>query len=409
VRASRWQWAAWVAWAFAALCCGHVGVVTPVAWAAAAQEHKEAGEDSELARLPFGKWGGEVLAQIEKDLSVSGSDLYAEWATIEGQRGSDYGRFSFVWPAAYQLLALTAAAKADPQRYRARLVRFADALEQYWKVKEGMGGYAVLPGGSERYYDDNAWVVLGLLEAYQLTGQSKCLAQAVKTLTFIAGGEKKTKGGGIRQHEDKPGGAAICTTAPATVGALRLYEITKNPKFLQAAERWYAWMTSKEVGVQDPSDGLYHQGAELADGTWKVNLGKRAYQSALPLRAALLLHQIKKDDSYLAEAQRIAASAVAHWVQPSGALKETGQWGGSDLCDALLDLCAVDGNPERLATVRRVLRFLHENGRDRNGCYGEYWHEDRRAEPLKKWLLLHMAPVARAYWRAAAYEPSKRE
>jgi len=358
-------------------------------------------QGTEVGQLPFGTWGAEALERIEKDLALPGKDLYAEWGTGDGKRGSEHEGYSFVWPAGHQLYALAAAARVEPQRYRARLVRLADALQQYWCVKSGVGGFAVLPRGSERYYDDNAWLALCLIETARVTRQEKYLAQASKTLAFVAGGESKTLGGGIRQHEDKPGGPVVCATAPATIAALQLYQSSRNRKLLAAAERWYGWMMAADVGVQDPRDGLFHQGAELVDGKWRVKEGKRAYQSALPLRSCLLLHEIKKDAKYLAEAQRIAKSALAEWVLPSGALREAGQWGGSDLCDALLDLHEVDRNPAWLAAVHGILRFLHDNVRDPQGRYGENWHEEHRDAPLDKFLLLHMAPVARGYWRAA--------
>lgn len=352
--------------------------------------------------VQFAKWGAQALAQIEKDLRLQGSDLYAEYGTPDGKRGSDFGGPSFVWPAGFQLRALAAAAKVAPAQYRAPLVRFADALDRYWTVRDGMGGYMVLPAKSERFYDDNAWMVLGMLDAYEATRQKKYLERAALALAFVASGEKKTPGGGIRQHEDKEGPTSVCTTSPATVGALRLYQATTNPQLLGMAERWYAWLTSKEVGIQDPADGLFDDTAAYVGGKWKVNRGKRAYNSALPLQANVLLYQIKKDAAYLKEAQRIASAAVILWVEASGALKETGQWGGSDLCDALLNLYQVDQDPRWFTVVGSMLQFLHDQGRDPNGRYGENWQENRQAKPLEKFLLLYMAPPARALWHAAA-------
>jgi hypothetical protein len=120
----------------------------------------------------------------------------------------------------------------------------------------------------------------------------------------------------------------------------------------------------------------------------------------------VLLSQIKTAPDgakHLAEAQRLADACVGHWVKPSGAMNETGQWGGSDLVDALLDLYDLDHNAKWLGVCRRVLRHVHDVCRDPNGRYGEDWNADRRQTPLKEVHLLYMAPVARAYWRAARY------
>jgi hypothetical protein len=86
-------------------------------------------------------------------------------------------------------------------------------------------------------------------------------------------------------------------------------------------------------------------------------------------------------------------------------MKETAQWGGSDLCDALLALYQVDRDPRWYAAVRGMLVFLHDKGRDSGGRYGEDWQVDRSDKPLAKFHLLYMAPAARAFWRAAAVKP----
>lgn len=361
-------------------------------------------KSSALSELPFTKWGAETLLRIEKDLGMGA--LYAEWGTTSGERGNEPGRYSssYVWPASFQLRALASATKVRPRQYRKRLLQFTNILDRYWTVKKGLGGYMVLPSPSERFYDDNAWMLLGLLDAFDVTRQKKFLSRALQTLEFLADGEKKTEGGGIRQHEDKDGGLFTCTTAPAAVGAVRLYLLTRKTRFLQMAERWHAILNSAEVGVRDPGDGLFHQWAKKEGAGWRVERGKRAYQSALPLQLDLLLYRAKKDRKYLEDAQRIAASSITRWVRPDGALAETAQWGGSDLCDALLDLYEVDKDERWLRTVRRVLQYLHENGRDPDGRYGENWQAVQKEETLEKFLLLHMAPAARAYWRAAAYE-----
>jgi predicted alpha-1,6-mannanase (GH76 family) len=340
-------------------------------------------------------WGKEALVQTQKDLGQPGSNLLAEYGTPDGRRGGDFGAYAFIWPASWQLRALASAVKLQPRVYTKTLNAYADALDQYWIVRGGAGGYAVLPKGSERFYDDNAWMVLAMLDAHEVTQQRRYLARAVETLGFVASGEKKTPGGGIRQREDKEGAVAVCTTAPALVGALRLHRLTRDAKFRQMAERWYAFLMSKEAGVRDPADGLFHELKE----------GKLAYLSASMLEASLLLHSVTKDEKYLGEAQRIGKSALAHWFQPDGGMKTTGQWGGGDLCDALLDLYEVDHDARWCAAVHGVLQFVHKKGRDRNGRYGERWNEDRSGQVLAKYQLLHTAPVTRAYWHAAAVKP----
>jgi len=362
--------------------------------------HLALGEDKAAdPRASFRAWGAETLAQIDKDLRVG--NLYTESGTAAGKKSTEHGSAAFVWPASFQLRALASAAKLEPRKYAEPLARYAAALDRYWTARRGVGGYAVVPGSQERYYDDNAWMLLGLIDAFEVTKSSKLLERARQVLAFLESGEKKTVGGGIRQHEDKDGGIFTCTAAPAAVGALRLYLIRKDPKLLEFAKRMHAALTSKEIGLRD-GDGLYHQWARKEGAEWHVERGKRAYQSALPLQLELLLHRVTGEAAHLSEAQRIAESALGQWFRKDGTLAETGQWGGSDLCDALLDLHAVDADPRWREAVDRALLVLHERGRDSAGRYGEDWGVDYSKTPLAEVKLLYIAPVARAYWRAAA-------
>jgi hypothetical protein len=59
------------------------------------------------------------------------------------------------------------------------------------------------------------------------------------------------------------------------------------------------------------------------------------------------------------------------------------------------------GRPER--PPRGLRTYLRQEGRDPNGRHGEDWAASRRDSPLE-FLVLHMGPVARAYWRVAAYD-----
>ena len=214
----------------------------------------------------------------------------------------------------------------------------------------------------------------------------------------------RSKGGGIRQRENEETESVVCTTAPATEVALKLYQLTGTKEYLAAAERWYAWLNAPEVGVRDPETNLFHQGAAVAEGDWTVKKGYRAYQTAAPIRAAVLLYQIKHDRNYLEDAQTLAAACLNKWVAPAGAFGDTGQWGGSDLVDAFLDLHAADGDRRWLDAARRMCAYQREFGRDKNGRHGEYWNVDRREMVLDEVKLLYIAPVARAFWRVAEWQ-----
>jgi len=368
---------------------------------------KAAARDSAGA-ADYRLWGERTLDLIERAFRVKGSALYHEAIDRSGKFVGRYGPYSFVWPASFQLRALAAAARVDKRRYAGRLTGYAKALDSYVQKKDGQTAYMVLTSRSERFYDDNAWLLIGLMETYELTRDGRQLRRAEHVMKFLLSGEGRF--GQIPQKEAERGShyGFTCTVAPTAVGALMLHEKTKDKRYLAAAKRYYAWLTDPKVGVQDPASGLYHQGATWGGEVWRVKRGYRAYQTALPMQAAVRLHRITKDPAYLREARRLAASCIARWVdKDTGALGETAQWGGSDLCDALLDLHEVDGDPRWPAAVSRVLRFLHAHARGPEGFFPEDWNR-KSTGPAKTCHLMHQAAAARAFWRAAHQQQRSR-
>ncbi len=82
--------------------------------------------------------------------------------------------WTLMWANGVQWRVLAAAAQDDPARYRPLLDAFAQGLQEYWDPQPkgsppGFNAYCSGPGGDDKYYDDNAWLVLGYLEAYDAT------------------------------------------------------------------------------------------------------------------------------------------------------------------------------------------------------------------------------------------------
>ena len=67
------------------------------------------------------------------------------------------------WAMGVQLSALNAAARVDRARYLPAVKECADPFDLFWIEANGTGGYSgsIRPSEPDRYYDDNAWIVLG--------------------------------------------------------------------------------------------------------------------------------------------------------------------------------------------------------------------------------------------------------
>ncbi len=343
------------------------------------------------AEPTFTQWGREVLGQTERGLAMPWQHLYRnEIKPGEPPNNSP----AFMWPSAVQLSALVAAAHVDPTYFRP-MQQFANALQIYWADHYGIGGYDVLPMPKppDRYYDDNCWITIALAEAAAFTGSDRLGKRAEAGLHFILSGEDDQLGGGIYWHEDKREAKHTCSCGPGAVAALRVFEITGNRTYLDAARRLVQWTSAH---LQD-DDGLFWDNIKL---NGEIERTKWSYNSALMIQANALLHNHTGDERYEHEAQRIAHAAIDYWIDGATGGVKNGARFAHMLVEALLRLPGT-GREERRQIVRRALQFVHKEVRDPNGWYAEPWDRPQQGA-LAAVQLIDQASAARAYWVAAA-------
>ena len=333
---------------------------------------------------------------MEKDFWLPARNLYADKGHLHQPAASPV---TMMWGDGVALSALDAAARVDPDHYRGRVTAFIDALDAYWTDFNGLGGYDVLPGpkGNDRFYDDNAWMVLALAEAYEVNHRPGDLARAEATYRFVLSGEDDQLGGGIYWHEPERVSKNTCVTAPAIVGALRLFQLTRKPTYLADARRLYRWTCAHLQGA----DGLFADNVKL-DG--RVDQARYSYNSGLMIRAASLLHRVTGEAAYLADAERVAHAAEARWVVgETGVIRDEGKFAHL-LLEGFLALHDEDRDPHWLTLEDHALRFLHARIRDPEGHYGGRWDHEAGAAGTT-FQLIDQASAARAYWVGAACPP----
>ena len=343
---------------------------------------------------PAQQWGNETLARIDADFWLPARNLYAETGHLNRPAAPPP---TMAWGAGVQLSALAAAAGRDPDRYRNRLTAFVAGLNSYWTHANGIGGYDVQPGPkpNDRYYDDNAWIVLALAETYEVTHDPRDLARAEDTQRFVLSGEDTQLGGGIYWHEPRRETKNTCVNGPAIVGALRLFQLTHKPAYLADARRLYTWTCAHLQG----QDALFADNVHL-DG--HVDQVRFSYNTGLMLRAASLLFALTHETAYLNDAHRIAHAAEARWVDPAtGGLRDTGKFAHL-LLEGFLALYDQDHDAHWLNIDRHALNFVHSQLRDANGHYGGHW-DQKVAGPLTEFPILDEASAARAFWAADRY------
>ena len=343
-----------------------------------------------------------TLDLIEQRLSLpDGRGLYAQ--EIRPADPAFHPVAADCWSAGVQLTALTAAARLDPGRYRADVRRFVDALDdQYWSDANGIGGYddGPHPKPPDRYYDDNAWIALGLVEAYEVSHEQRDLDRAAATLRYVLSGEDDKLGGGLYWRERKKESKNTCGNAPGIAAAVRVYTYTHDKSQLDAAVRLYRWTVKN---LRDDSDGLYYDNLSLSG---KLGAHKFTYNTALMIRSGCLLCDATGDAVYLHDAQRSAASAVSRWVRPDGTIADPSYFAHL-LAESLLDLSARDHDPRWAAADHDAVGYVWSAERGPAGFFPERWDRPQHG-PVKIVRLINQASAARLLLRAAWPEAAVR-
>jgi len=347
-------------------------------------------------------WGQNVYQKINASLQVSGSNLYAETASINGtQSGGDSG-FAYVWPEAILFRVLDDLVNIDPTTYTPVLRACSDELyARYWQSTAPGGYRSGVSAGAALFYDDNSHVAGALAEAYNLTGDPVYLSRAIQTYQFILSGEDTAGGGGIYFSVPDHTSKDAISTLQAVRAGLLLYQMTGQAQYLSDATRLYTWAATH---IQQ-ANGLFYQRFVLTSGTAQ---GTPLINAAgIGLSSNLLFYDTTGDGAYLREAQLIGRTSVPRYFNAAGAINDEGYW-DFELVDGLNALYLHDQAPTWLNDVTGAMYWLHANREDPNGHYGTLWARDTYTPGTVRtsWNMINQAAVAESYLRTAAFAPT---
>jgi hypothetical protein len=339
----------------------------------------------------FRSWGFEALAHIESELLVPGTHLYGE----ETQPGHDPGQVAYNWSVGVMMQALNSAARLDPA-FKPRLNGFVDSTRSYWNASPPVSGYDVLPGAKtpDRYYDDNEWMVLALVDASKTLNRPDVLTWAREAYGYVSSGGDDKLGGGIYWRESDHGSKNTCSNAPAAADAIALYGATQEPSFLADGKRLYQWTRAH---LRDPEDGLYWDSISLSG---KIEKTKWTYNSGLMLRDAAELYRITKEEKYAQDAREILASSLKRWASPSGFLTDEGKFCHLLIENWLLAYRLIPGSKDPRPAIVKGLELVHSQTRDKAGHYGPRWDRIAPEDGYPTFALIDQAAAARAYLEA---------
>lgn len=291
-----------------------------------------------------------------------------------------------IWGSGVMFSALVGGSRHDP-RYRPVMRKFFEAMNGYWDDKARVPGYEPAPtagNGHDKYYDDNAWMVLTFMEAYQLTREPRYSKRAEETLNFVLSGHDQEGGGGVWWHElHRDGTKNTCVNGPAAVGCFEVAGFLDGKSSAGLIEQGTSIVEWTVKNLQAPN-GLFSDSKNIATGA--VNRDQLTYNAALMLRAFLGLYHHTGKPEYLAEAKRIGKAAEGLLDSRNGAYRDAVKWSHL-MTEADLQL-------HRVTKEDYLLQRAIKNGEAHYAAW--------KAEPPKD--LLANASIARELWLLADAE-----
>jgi predicted alpha-1,6-mannanase (GH76 family) len=181
--------------------------------------------------------------------------------------------------------------------------RYAGLVETFYLAQDAVGW-------TRDFYDDENWMALALLRAFDVTGKQAYLTRAESLFTDIMTTADDTSccgtvKGGLwwdRPHTQK----ATASNAGAVVTAVRLFQRTNKAPYLAFAKRvWKFWDDNMvDRTTHAVSDHVNAPGGEVVKY-------KFTYNEGIMIGACLALYDATHEKPYLDEAHAIAAYMVA--------------------------------------------------------------------------------------------------
>lgn len=160
------------------------------------------------------------------------------------------------------------------------------------------------------YYDDNAWICVRYLTAYEQFGDEEYLNRAKEILEFLWTGYDDYQGGGIYWSklfsDNGKSNKGVCTNGPSAISFLWMYKITGEEIYFERGKALYDWVNET---LRD-GKGIYFAGV---NDPWQP-----AYDQGTMLYATCLMYEITQDSEYMKLARKSVTAIASHMFTASG-------------------------------------------------------------------------------------------
>ena len=171
--------------------------------------------------------------------------------------------YSFLWPVCALIQAANEMEVLEPGKdYLSPVLRTISYYYNQNPPAPGYQAYVNLDGKDTRYIDDNQWIGIAAVDAYNRTKKAEYLDLARLIYNFMMTGYDTIYGGGLYWRENDYSTKNTCSNGPGILLALQLHKATGEKKYLTTGLEIYNW-TNKHLLSPE---GIYYDNIRVKEG-----------------------------------------------------------------------------------------------------------------------------------------------
>lgn len=308
----------------------------------------------------YGKLAADMYSAVNKSYAVPEKYLFRETIAKEN---ADNG-FSYLWPLCGLLQAGNELDTFKPGKNNFDV--YWKGVQQYYVDRQPAAGYSsatAAKGYSSRFYDDNQWLGIALMDAYFRTKKTEYKQKANEIYRFMLTGYDDKLGGGLYWKEDEKTGKNTCSNGPGILLALQLYKASKQKKYLDTAMSLYKWANKN---LRSPQ-GIYYDNISIKTG--KIDKKAYSYNTATMLESNVYLYELIREKKYLTEALFIADHSLTEFYA-DGKFTD-GYWFNAVMLRAYQHLLKIHPDKKYVNAFERCVQTAINNDLKPDGLMGK--------------------------------------
>lgn len=265
-------------------------------------------------------------------------------------------------------------------------------------------------GRGDYYYDDDAWICIQFLNAYELLKDEQYLAKAEETLEFLWTGWDDVLGGGIYWDKSYKG-KNTCANGPVAISFLWAYQLTQKEEYLEKGKMIWDWAREKLLDGDLYIDAL---GVDGGRNNWKA-----AYNQATMIYVGAQLYEITGEEIYLEQTRRTYEASLSLMFKGRGSATSMNgnpiykSWCIGWLVRGYLKFYSVD--PEKDTKGMEYMEAVLKKNlktKDKKGYYDPYfrtgdWGNESKTDVLQPCGMLSVMALCTYYDIAMAEKEAK--